>query len=78
MLWLWKSYERRFLLTSSVIPIPKPMAHLLILMLEKILHRIQFGLVGNVGHRLQSVIPGFSFEMINSFESSLCYHSAYF
>ena len=51
-----------FLLTSSVIPIPKSMSCLLILKLVKILSRIQFDLVDNVGQRLQSVIPGLALE----------------
>lgn len=54
----------------------KPVACLLILVLDKIRSRIQFGLVDNEGHRLQSVIPACSFEMINSFKGSLCNLSA--
>lgn len=79
MLQLWSSYERRVLLTGSVIPTPTPMARLLISMLGKILRKkIQSGLVGNVGHRSQSVVRGFSFEVMNSFKSSLCYQAAFF
>ena len=67
-----------FLLRSSVIPIPKSMSCLLISKLVKVLSRIQIDLVDNVGHRLQAVIPGFSFGTMNSVKSSACYHSAYF
>lgn len=66
-----------FLLLSCIISVPKPTACLLILMLEKILSVIHFDLVDNIGHRVHSVIPAFSFEKITIFKSSLCYHSAY-
>lgn len=54
-------------------------------MLEKILRRIQSGLVGGVGHRLHSVIPGLSFEVMNcfqairlhSFKDKLCANACY-
>lgn len=57
---------------TSVIPV----SCVLIFMSEKIPGRIHFGLVDNIGHRSQSAIPGFSLEMINGFQISLCYRSA--
>lgn len=50
-----------FLLLSCIICLPQPITTLLVLMLGKILSIIHFDLVDNIGHRLQSVIAGFSF-----------------
>lgn len=78
MLQLCSGYERRVLLTGSAIPIPTPMSRLLILMLGEILRTIQSGIVGDAGHRLQSVILGLSFGVINCFRGSLCCQAAFF
>lgn len=60
------SCEGGFVLMTSVIAIPRPRAPLVILMLERILSRKQFGPVDGFGCRLQSVMPSFSFETVTA------------